>query len=182
MRTNLFNIKGFISKRRNVEIYFQVSEFYSDTNTKVSELYILDIRKEDQGIYYCRWRWQIVSQLNAIKLHRKVFSLKKIIICNNIFDLNMNYICITYFSHSEKTRCNSSLKIWIDSHILMHRPPPLQKIFFFLSLISAATFLELLTDADPKAWKYYYHFPLKFLMQINILAVKDHRYHQPDRI
>ena len=62
-------------------------------------------------------------------------------------------------------------------------PPPLQKkSVFFSSLISAATFLELITDADPKAWNYYYHFPLKFLMQINILAVKDLRYHQHDRI
>jgi len=35
---------------------FQVSEFYSDPETKVSELYILDIRQEDEGIYYCRGR------------------------------------------------------------------------------------------------------------------------------
>ena len=34
---------------------FQVSEFYSDSSTKVSELYILDIRQEDEGVYYCRY-------------------------------------------------------------------------------------------------------------------------------
>jgi len=33
--------------------FFQISEFYSDSNTKVSELFILDIRHEDQGNYFC---------------------------------------------------------------------------------------------------------------------------------
>ena len=33
------------------------------------------------------------------------------------------------------------------------------------------------TDEDPEAWKYCYHFPIKFLIQNN-LAVKDQLYHQ----
>jgi len=33
--------------------FFQVTEFYSDSNTKVSELFILNIRQEDTGNYFC---------------------------------------------------------------------------------------------------------------------------------
>ena len=33
----------------------QVTEFYADSNTKVSELFILNIRQEDTGNYFCRW-------------------------------------------------------------------------------------------------------------------------------
>ena len=35
-----------------------------------------------------------------------------------------------------------------------------------------------LPDEEPKAWKYCYHFKDNSLVQNNILAVKDHLYHQ----
>ena len=35
----------------------QVTEFYADSNTKVSELFILNIRQEDTGNYFCRWKF-----------------------------------------------------------------------------------------------------------------------------
>ena len=61
---------GYISIYKEYEVLFkvaefQVSEFYSDSSTKVSELYILDIRQEDEGVYYCRYR---ISQAKVEQL------------------------------------------------------------------------------------------------------------------
>ena len=44
----------------------QVTEYQPDRSTKVSELFIFDIRPEDAGVYYCRYSNSITVGSNSI--------------------------------------------------------------------------------------------------------------------